>query len=172
MLMNFPGVTSAAAAKIVGIGYEGFRSYLKRGLLGRVGMLPGLHVPGSHTTDDPSPRVGWKTFGFSDLCLMRTAKILMDSGFSFASANSVASQHQLWSRLQHDEAPTDRFLLLWPPYGDHILFDPTDLHLLPQRLKEAEAHGVVTLINLGDVQRHVAGELAAIHGDLAPAKAA
>jgi hypothetical protein len=100
---------------------------------------------------------------------MRTAKILMDAGFSFASANSVVSQHALWTRLQHDEAPTDRFLLLWPPYGDFILFDPTDLHLLPERLKE---NGVVTLINLGDVQRHVASELSAIHGGLAPAKVA
>lgn len=166
MLGNLPGVTSAAAAKVVGIGYEGFRSYLKRGLLGRVGMLPGFHHPESDTTDDPSPRKGWKTFGFSDLCLMRTAKLLMDAGLSFASANNVTSQHELWTRLQHDEAPTDRFLLLWPPYGDHILFEPGDLHLLPQRLEEAEAQGVVTLINLGDVQRHVTSKLGIIHGEV------
>lgn len=32
-------VTTARAAEIVGIGYEGLRSYLKRGLLGRSGVL-------------------------------------------------------------------------------------------------------------------------------------
>lgn len=89
--MELPAVTSARAAEIVGVGYEGFRSYLKRGLLGRVGMLPSFHAPGSATTDDPAPRSGWKTFSMADLCLMRIAKMLMDSGFSFVSANAVVS---------------------------------------------------------------------------------
>lgn len=160
MLMHLPRVSSARAAEIVGVGYEGFRSYLKRGILGRVGMLPGFHAAGSDTHDDPKPRAGWTMFGMADLCLMRIAKLLMDAGFSFASANSVVSNHELWSRIQHDREPTDRFLLLWPPYGDHIVFDPDELHQLPARLKEAAAHGPVTLLNLGDVQRHVAGQLA------------
>lgn len=158
--MNSVRVASAGAAEIVGIGYEGFRSYLKRGLLGRVGFLPGFHVPGADTHDDSAPRSGWKTFDATSLCLMRLAKILMDAGFSFASANSVVSKDGLWRRLQHDRHPVDRFLLLWPPYGDHILFDPADMHLLPARLAEAKDLGVVTLINLGDIQRHVAAALA------------
>lgn len=152
-------VSSARASEIVGVGYEGFRSYLKRGLLGRVGMLPGFHRPGAATSDDPMPRVGWQTFGFVDLCLMRLAKMLMDNGFTFASANSVVSQHELWRRFAHDEEPTDRYLLLWPPYGDHIVFEAEDMVHLPDRLKQAQAHGVTTLINLADVQRHVAAGL-------------
>lgn len=159
LLMHDRRVSSARASEIVGVGYEGFRSYLKRGLLGRAGVLPGFHRPGAHTSDAPAPRAGWQTFGFADLCLMRLAKMLMDTGFSFASANAVVSQHDLWDRFQHDEEPTDRYLLLWPPYGDHILFEPQDLQHLPLRMKEAETHGVTTLINLGDIQRHVADQL-------------
>ena len=153
--MDRPKVTSKRAAEIVGIGYEGFRSYLKRGLLGRTGMLPGFHRPGAGASDDPTPRSGWQTFGLADLCLMRLAKMLMDSGFSFESANSVVSQYQLWDRFQRGEASADRYLLLWPPFGDHMVFEPEDLALLPQRLKEASARGVATLINLAEVQRHV-----------------
>lgn len=61
MLAKLPRVSSAQAAEIVGIGYEGFRSYLKRGLLGRVGMLPGFHRAGADTRDDPAPRAKWMT---------------------------------------------------------------------------------------------------------------
>ena len=159
MLSDLPRVTSAHAAVIVDVGYEGFRSYLKRGLLGRVGMLPGFHRACSDTQDDPTPRSGWMTFGFADLCLMRIAKLLTDAGFSFNSANGIVSQHAIWTRMAHDEAPVERFLLVWPPYGDHIIFDPADLKYLPKRLVEAGAQGVFTLINLGDVERYVAEQL-------------
>jgi hypothetical protein len=153
-------VSSARAAQIVGVGYEGFRSYLKRGLLGRVGMLPGFHAPGAGTSDDPSPRSGWKKFGLADLTLMRLAKMLMDAGYAFTSANSVVSRQELWSLLQHELAGGHHFLLVWPPYGDHILFGPEDFHHLPDRMAEAGAQGVTTLINLADVQREVAQALA------------
>jgi len=159
MLSELPRVSSARAADIVDVGYEGFRSYLKRGLLGRVGMLPGFHRAGSDTHDDPAPRSGWMTFGFADLCLMRIAKLLMDAGFSFISANGIVSRHGVWSHMAHDEAPVDRYLLVWPPYGDHVIFEPDELHHLPKRIKEAEVHGVITLLNLGDVQRYVASQL-------------
>lgn len=157
--MNPTSVTSARAAEIVGIGYEGFRSYLKRGLLGRVGMLPGFHAAGSSSTDNPVPRAGWQRFNETDLCLMRIAKMLMDYGFSFASANGVVSQQDLWSRLAHDESPTDRYLMIWPPYGDHVLFGPADMGHFQADLKAASAQGPVTVINLGDVQRYVAEQL-------------
>ncbi len=161
MLARLPRVSSAAGANITGIGYEGFRSYLKRGLLGRVGMLPGFHRAGADTHDDPAPRRQWMSFGFADLCLMRTAKLLMDVGFTFRSANEIVSRDSLWRSMAHDTEPVDRFLLVWPPYGDHIVFEPGELHHLPARLEEAKAHGPVTLLNLGDVQRHVADGLTA-----------
>jgi hypothetical protein len=166
-LPDLPSVTSAKAADIVGVGYEGFRSYLKRGILGRTSMLPGFHAPGTATSDDPTPRAkpGWKTFGFADLCLMRTAKVLIDAGFSFNSANGIVSSHRLWSCLQHDVEPVDRYLMIWPPYGDHILFEPHDMVHLPGRLGEAGAAAIVTLVNLGDVQRHVRDRLVSAPGE-------
>lgn len=154
MLADLPRVSSARAAEIVGIGYEGFRSYLKKGLLGRVGMLPGFHRAGGIGSDNPTPRSSWTMFGFADLCLMRIARLLMETGFTYESANAVVSQHQIWSYMAHDEVPTERYLLIWPPYGDHIVFGLADLHHLPARLKETQ--GVGSLINLGDIQAEVA----------------
>lgn len=159
MLIDLPRVSSAPAAEIVGVGYEGFRTYLKKGLLGRVGMLPGFHRAGSETSDNPMPRRSWTMFGFADLCLMRIAKMLMDVGFTFDSANSVVSQHKIWSFMAQDDEPTERYLLIWPPYGDHIVFGQSDLHHLADRIREAKAQGVFTLINLGEVQRDVAAAL-------------
>lgn len=159
MLADLPRVSSARAAEVVDVGYEGFRSYLKRGLLGRVGMLAGFYGANSNASDDLAPRSGWTKFGFADLCLMRIAKILMDAGFSFSSANAVVSQHEIWSDMAHDEAPTERYLLIWPPYGDHIIFNANELHHLPARIEEAKAQGVFTLLNLGEVQRYVAEKL-------------
>lgn len=157
MLSELPKVSSARAAQIVGVGYEGFRSYLKRGLLGTVGMLPGFY----NNKSDPV-RSRWTMFGFADLCLMRLAKILMDRGFSFESANAAVSQRDIWSWMQHDDEPTDRFLLMWPPYGDHMYFNADQLHMLPKSLAEAAAlkDGVYTLVNLGDIQAYVAEALA------------
>ncbi len=157
--LELPSVTSARAADIVGLGYEGFRSYLKRGLLGRTGMLPGFHAPGSDSFDDPAPRAGWKRFGATDLCLMRVAKILMDHGFNFTQASSIVSRHKLWSDIQHSDAPVDRYLMVWPPYADHIFYELSDLHHLPRDLQALSAEGPVTLVNIGDVQRYVAAEL-------------
>lgn len=155
MMSELPRISAAGAAQVIGVGYEGFRSYLKRGLLGRVGMLPGFHRAGANTSDDPTPRSGWMMFGFADLCLMRIAKLLMDNGFTFESANSVVSRHEIWHRMAHDDAPVDRFLLIWPPYRDHMIFDPDDMQHFPERIAEAQAQGVFTLLNLGDVQRDV-----------------
>lgn len=160
MLIDLPAVTTTRAAEIVGIGYEGLRSYLKRGLLGRVGLLPGFHAPGADTNDRPTPRAGWTRYAFTDLCLMRVAKMLIDAGFSFESANAVVSRHDLWSPLAHDQQPTTRFLLVWPPYADHIIYSRDDLKHLADDVEKVSARGAFTLINLGEVQRHVRDALA------------
>jgi hypothetical protein len=99
------------------------------------------------------------TFGFADLCLMRIAKLLMDAGFNFNSANGIVSRHAIWSHMAHDEEPVNRYLLVWPPYGDHIVFESGDMKHLAERIEEAKIHGVITLLNLGDVQRYVAERL-------------
>lgn len=158
--LRLPQVSSAQAAKIVGVGYEGFRSYLKRGLLGRVGMLPGFHRPGGDAHDDPAPRQKWRRFGFIDLCLMRTAKLLIDAGVSFEDANSVVSKPEMWKRMAFDREPVDRYVLASPACGIHMIFDRDDIRHLPDRLEEARAHGAFTLVPLGDVQRYVVEMLA------------
>ncbi|GGD83204.1 hypothetical protein GCM10010990_36600 [Croceicoccus mobilis] len=56
-------------------------------------MLPGFHKPGADTQDDPLPRVKWKRFSVPDLCLFRIAKLLIDAGFTFETANAVVSRH-------------------------------------------------------------------------------
>ncbi len=99
------------------------------------------------------------TFGFADLCLMRIANLLMDRGFTFESANAVVSRHAIWSYMRYDSEPVERYLLIWPPYGDHIVFDTRDLHLLPARTNEAQAQDVITLLNLAEVQHYVANQL-------------
>jgi hypothetical protein len=160
-LNEVPSVTSARAAEIVGIGYEGFRSYLKRGLLGRTGMLPGFHKPSANTFDPPTPRTGWQRFDFADLCLMRIAKLLVEVGISFEGANSIVSDNDLWQEIASDREPVDRFLLIWPPYEDYMLFKRQQIHLIPARLEKVRVQGVaVTLLNLGDVERYVANQLA------------
>ena len=146
-------VTTARAAEIVGLGYEGLRSYLKRGLGGRTGMLPGFHQPGADTHDDPISRAKWMRFSFPSLCMFRTAKLLIDAGFSFEQANGVVSQHDIWSNFAHDQRPVDRLMAVWPPYGDHIIYHPEEIELLYKALRAAPE--IVTIINLGKVFSYV-----------------
>lgn len=155
--MDNTTVTTARAAEIVGVGYEGLRSYLKRGLGGRVGMLPGFHRPGADTHDDPMPRAKWKRFSIPDLCLFRMAKLLIDAGFTFDAANSVVSRHDRWSAFAHDKEPVHRVMAIWPPYGDHVIYEPDQMDLLQKALKDAPE--IVTLVNLGEVHAYVLAAL-------------
>ena len=100
-------------------------------------------------------------FGFADLCLGRIAKILMDHGFKYAVANAAVSNQKIWSAMQHDEEPTERYMLMWPPFGDHIFYEPHQIHLLPKDLASATKNrdGFYVLINLADIQRYVADAL-------------
>ena len=155
--MSHLTVTTARAAEIVGVGYEGLRSYLKRGLGGRAGMLPGFHRPGSNIHDASNPRAKWKRFSVPDLCLFRMAKLLINAGFTFEAANSIVSRQDLWSAFARDRKPVPRLMAIWPPYGDHIIYEPDQMELLKKALEEAPE--VVTLINLGEVHAHVLAAL-------------
>ncbi|AZR35904.1 hypothetical protein ABFU18_12860 [Xanthomonas campestris pv. campestris] len=116
-------VTTARAAEILGIGYEGLRSYLKRGLLGSSGvMLPfvGRDAP---APDLSAVRATWKRFGFTDLCLMRLAKQLIGMGLTFEQANSLISREEM-RRLFRKGAPApDTMLVCWPPHFDFALLE-------------------------------------------------
>lgn len=121
-------------------------------------MLPGFHRPGADTHDDPMPRAKWKRFSIPDLCLFRMAKLLIDAGFTFDAANSVVSRHDHWSAFAHDKEPVHRVMAIWPPYGDHVIYEPDQIDLLQKALKDAPE--IVTLVNLGEVHAYV---LAALH---------
>jgi hypothetical protein len=145
-------VTTAKAAEIIGIGYEGLRSYLKRGLLGRSGVLLPLVSRHAPAPDLASIRSSWKRFGFTDLCLMRLAKQLIDLGLNFDQANTVVSHEELRALFREQAEITGAVLMCWPPHYDFILFKHEDLHLLPLRLDEAGDLALV--IKLGATAKH------------------
>ncbi|WP_355584988.1 hypothetical protein [Xanthomonas cannabis] len=119
-------VTTARAAEVVGIGYEGLRSYLKRGLLGRSGVMPPFVGRDTPAPDLSAVRSTWKRFGFTDLCLMRLAKQLIGMGLTFDQANSIVSREDM-RRLFREGAPArDTMLVCWPPHFDFTLFETTD----------------------------------------------
>ena len=150
-------ITTAKAAEIIGIGYEGLRSYLKRGLLGRSGVLPPLVSSDSPAPDLTNIRSTWKRFGFTDLCLMRLAKQLIDLGLNFDQANMVVSHEKLRPLFRENETITDAVLMCWPPHYDFMLFKRGDLHLLPIRIEEAGDMALV--IKLGAVAKHTRSAL-------------
>lgn len=149
-------VTTARAAEIVGIGYEGLRSYLKRGLLGSSGIMPPFVAATAPAPDLSTARAKWTRFHFTDLCMMRLAKQLMDSGLPFEAANGIVSREHARGYFSPFREPEGALLLAWPPHFDNILFSRDELHHLPDRLAELNERGVVNvLIQLDPVWQHV-----------------
>lgn len=153
-------VTTAQAAEIVGIGYEGLRTYLKRGLLGSSGMLAPFVSRDAPAPDMSRVRSKWTRFSFTDLCLMRLARQLMDSGLNFEAANGIVSSEDLRRYFSPNRDPNGALLLAWPPHYDNIIFGHNDLHYLSQRLSELDSMGVVNvLVQLNPVWQHVSEAL-------------
>jgi hypothetical protein len=150
-------VTTAKAAEIVNIGYEGLRSYLKRGLLGSSGLLAPFVHRDSPAPDLSTVRAKWKRFGLVDLCLMRLAKQLIDLGLSFEQANGIVSRNDLRKVFARDASAAGTTLMAWPPYYDFIIFAGDDLRHLPDRL--AEAGDVALLVQLDRIAEHVRAEI-------------
>lgn len=150
-------VTTARAAEIVGIGYEGLRSYLKRGLLGRSGVL--IPMVGKDTTapDLSTVRASWKRFGFTDLCLMRLAKQLIEMGLTYDQANSVVSQDGLRQLFRTGSPSIDAALVCSPPYHYYWVFKGDERRHLLDRLSEIGDSAI--LINLGATATHVSRQL-------------
>lgn len=154
-------VTTSVAAKIVGIGYEGLRSYLKRGLLGRSGIMIPLVGKGASAPDVSSVRATWKRFGFTDLCLMHLAKQLIEMGLTFDQANSIVSKEDLRPLFRGGIQHLDALVMTWPPYQDYILFRGEERRHLPDRL--AEFNGTAILIDLRSIAESVTFKLQENH---------
>ncbi|MCO7468700.1 hypothetical protein NJG16_01290 [Stenotrophomonas maltophilia] len=146
-------VTTARAAEIVGIGYEGLRSYLKRGLLGRSGVLIPMVGKDAAAPDLSTVRASWKRFGFTDLCLMRLAKQLIEMGLTYDQANSVVSQEGLRRLFRTGSPSIDAALVCSPPYHDYWVFKGDERRHLLDRLSEIGDAAI--LINLGATATHV-----------------
>lgn len=152
-------VTTATAAKIVGIGYEGLRSYLKRGLLGSSGLMPPFVGRDTPAPDLSNVRAKWRRFGVVDLCLMRLAKLLMDAGLDFAAANAIASNADVRGLFQEGR-PSQELILTWRPFHDFILFGKEDLAHLPNSLADLQRISAVnTLIYLAPIWDEVHGQM-------------
>ena len=150
-------VTTARAAEIVGIGYEGFRSYLKRGLLGSSGLMAPLVHPNEPAPDLSRVRATWKRFGVTDLCLMRLAKQLIDSGLSFDKANGIVSAEDTRNCFRPGVELVGAVLMAWPPHYDFIVFIGDDLRHLPNRL--GEIGDTAVLVQMDRIATHVAAAL-------------
>lgn len=119
-------VKTAQAAEIAGVGYEGFRSWLKRGLLQETGTLPkfyAAHVP-AEVAD--AKRWRWSAFGFADLCSFRLTKLMLAAGLPRSTTSAVASDETLWR--SHDlEAGEVRYVAVFPKLNQHTLYSPETL---------------------------------------------
>ncbi|WP_159070506.1 hypothetical protein [Achromobacter xylosoxidans] len=159
---NAQSVTTATAAKIVGVGYEGLRSYLKRGLLGSSGLMPPFVGRDVEAPDLSSARAKWRRFGPVDLCLMRLAKLLMDAGLPFGAANGIASDPDVRRQFQGRRVPAG-MILSWGPHSDFIVFGKEDLAHLPDRLADLkQTQAVYTVIRLAPIWEEVHAQMSAI----------
>jgi hypothetical protein len=95
---------TAEAADVAGVGYEGFRTWLKRGLLKANGVLPKFYAPHAPAEIADAKRWRWTAFGYADLCSFRLTKILLDSGLSWEAASSIAGDSVLWKSHQSSDA--------------------------------------------------------------------
>lgn len=152
-------VTTARAAEIVGIGYEGLRSQLKRGLLKNVGTLAPFYGPRAESETLYAKRWKWSKFSEPDLCLMRLAKILMDAGCSFEVANDIASSEELWRWFAHAEVGDELFLTVLPDANSFCLYRPDEYPLITQ--DHAGYEHAAILVSLGAVYTTVSVAAAA-----------
>jgi hypothetical protein len=117
---------TAQAAEVAGVGYEGFRSWLKRGLLKDNGMMPKFYAADAPAEISDAKRWRWSAFGFVDLCSFRLAKILLDAGLPWEFVNSVVSYDDVW-RSHRSDRPETRFLAVFPETRQHTLYSPETL---------------------------------------------
>lgn len=145
-------VKTAQAAEIAGVGYEGFRSWLKRGLLKETGTLPqfyAAHVPAEIAN---AKRWRWSAFGFADLCSFRLTKLMLDAGLPWGTASSVASDEELW-RSHHSGACDVRYLAVFPKVNRFTLYSPETL--AADLANGTVRHDWMTLFDLHQLRENV-----------------
>jgi hypothetical protein len=141
---------TAQAAEVAGVGYEGFRSWLKRGLLKEAGLLPKFYAPNVPAEIADTKRWRWSSFSFVDLCSFRLAKVLFDAGLPWETVDPIV--HQLW-RSHGNDGPAERYLAVFAKTSQWTLYSA-------QTLADDLAAGIVrsewmTLVNLQELRKSV-----------------
>lgn len=146
-------VKTAQAAEIAGVGYEGFRSWLKRGLLKETGTLPKFYAAHAPAEIADAKRWRWSAFGFADLCSFRLTKLMLDAGLPWDTASSVASDEELW-RSHRSGACNVRYLAIFPKANQFTLYSPETL--AADLANGAVRHDWMTLFDLHQLRESVA----------------
>ncbi|MFT8491021.1 MAG: hypothetical protein ABF672_10800 [Gluconobacter oxydans] len=127
-------IKTAQAAAVVGISYEGFRTWLKKGLLKSTGRLPEFSAPEEPAKIDDAKRWKWSEFGFADLCSLRIAKLLLDAGQSWEMALTVTGEQKLWESHRNSFREYD-YLILFPTDRSYSFCPPDELNQNIEQLK-------------------------------------
>jgi hypothetical protein len=143
---------TAQAADVAGVGYEGFRSWLKKGLLKDTGTLPKFYAADAPAEIADAKRWRWSAFGFADLCSFRLAKLFLDAGLSWETVNSVVSENDVWQSHHHTD-PMRRYLAIFPTSNQWTLYSAESL---ADELKTGILKGhLMTLVDLHALQQSV-----------------
>ncbi len=132
--------------------YEGFRTWLKRGLLKATGILPGFYAPDAPAEIADAKRWRWAAFGYADLCSFRLAKNLLDAGLPWDTVNPIVSDYTLWQSHQANDSD-GRHLVIhaggteWGIYTTKSLIDQLD--------SETRKRDWAILIDLRDLRKDV-----------------
>ncbi|MFT8346571.1 hypothetical protein [Gluconobacter oxydans] len=135
-------IKTAQAAAVVGISYEGFRTWLKKGLLKSTGRLPEFSAPEVPAKIADAKRWKWSEFGFADLCSLRIAKLLLDAGRPWNDVVAIASSEELWRSHRSPEEEHD-YLVLFPVDGSYG-FCPKKK--LDQNIEQLQAENVALYV--------------------------
>jgi hypothetical protein len=141
---------TAQAAEVAGIGYEGLRSWLKRGLLKDAGVLPKFLSPEEAAEVTDLKRWRWSSFGFADLCSFRLAKLMFDAGLPWEIVEPIVGK--LWRSHATDSAEA-HFLAVFARSNEYTLYSKNTLAAdLACDLVKAEW---MTLIDLHELRKDV-----------------
>ncbi|MBS1067163.1 hypothetical protein [Gluconobacter cerinus] len=144
-------IKTAQAADVVGISYEGFRTWLKKGLLKSTGRLAEFSAPDVPAKIPDAKRWKWSEFGFSDLCSFRAAKFLLDAGRPWCEVVAIASSEEFW-RSHRSPAEEHAYLILFPTDGSYIFCSQ---ETLDQNIEQLKAENVALyLINLQQLRQN------------------
>ncbi len=145
-------VSTALAAEIAGIGYEGFRTWLKRGLLKATGILPSFYAPDAPAEIADAKRWRWAAFGYADLCSFRLAKNLLDAGLPWETVNPIVSDYALWQSHRANDSDSRHLVIHaggteWGIYTSQALIEELD--------SETRKREWAILIDLRDLRQDV-----------------